>query len=63
MVGWLAAYYTSANGGRGDGRPSAPRLAFYSLISREFYVADVYTWLTQAVLGLSQRLNIWSRWV
>ncbi len=63
VVGWLAAYYTSANGGRGDGRPSAPRLAFYSLISREFYMADVYTWLTQAVLGLSQRLNIWSRWV
>jgi len=63
VVGWLAAYYTSASGGRGDGRPSALRLAFYSLISREFYVADVYTWLTQAVLGLSQRLNVWARWV
>jgi len=63
VVGWLAAYYTSASGGSGDGRPSALRLAFYSLISREFYVADVYTWLTQAVLGLSQRLNVWARWV
>lgn len=61
VLGWVAAYYTSANGGRG-GRPSALRLAFYSLISREFYVADVYAWLTQAVLGLSQRLNVWLRW-
>jgi len=62
VVGWLAAYYTNANSGRGDGRPSALRLSFYSLISREFYVADIYSWLTQAVLGLSQRLNVWSRW-
>ncbi|MHB8744225.1 MAG: NADH-quinone oxidoreductase subunit 5 family protein [Sulfuricaulis sp.] len=63
VVGWLAAYYTSANGGRGDGRPSALRLAFYSLISRELYVTDVYAWLTQAMLGLSQRLNVWTRWM
>jgi len=63
VVGWLSAYYTSASGGRGDGRPSTLRLVFYSLISREFYVADVYTWLTQAVLGLSRRLNVWARWV
>ena len=63
VVGWIAAYYRSVNGDRDDGRPSALRLALYSLISRELYVADVYAWLTQAVLGLSQRLNVWSRWV
>ncbi len=63
VVGWIAAYYTSASGSDGDDRPSALRLAIYSLISREFYVADIYTWLTQTVLGLSQRLNVWSRWV
>jgi len=63
VVGWLAAYYTSASGGRDDSHPSALRLVFYSLISREFYVADVYTWLTQVVLGLSRRLNVWLRWV
>ncbi len=63
VVGWLAVYYTNANGGRGDGRPSALRLAFYSLISRELYVTDVYAWLTEAVLGLSQRLNVWLRWM
>ncbi len=63
VAGWLAAYYTNAKRGKGDGRPSALRLAFYSLISREFYIADIYAWLTQTVLGLSQRLNVWSRWV
>lgn len=63
VAGWLAVYYTNAKGGKEDIRPSALRLAFYSLISREFYVADVYAWLTRTVLGLSQRLNVWSRWV
>ncbi len=63
VVGWLAVYYTNASGDHGNDRPSALRLAFYSLISREFYVADVYAWLTQMVLGLSERLNVWSRWV
>ena len=63
VVGWLATYYATANGRTRGGEASALRLAFYSLISREFYVADVYAWLTQAVLGLSKRLNVWSRWV
>ena len=62
VLGWLAAYYTSASGRMDDKRPSALRLAFYSLISREFYVADLYAWLAQAILGLSQRLNGWLRW-
>lgn len=63
VVGWLATFYNLANGGRRDGGASPPQLAVYSLISREFYVADVYAWLSQAVLGISRRLNLWSRWV
>ncbi len=63
VAGWLATYYTAANGGSRNGEASGPRLALYSLISREFYVADVYAWLTQGVLGLSRRLNVWFRWV
>ena len=62
VIGWLAAYYNNANGGKHAGRVSGLRLAFYSLVSREFYVADLYAWLAQAVLGLSRRLNVWSRW-
>lgn len=63
VLGWLAAYYTAAKGRTSDGKASGLRLAFYSLISREFYVADVYTWLTQTVLSLSRRLNGLLRWV
>jgi NADH-quinone oxidoreductase subunit L len=63
VVGWLATYYASANGRSRGGEVSGLRLAFYSLISRELYVADVYAWLTQAALGLSKRLNVWLRWV
>ncbi|AAZ98608.1 NADH dehydrogenase [Thiobacillus denitrificans ATCC 25259] len=61
--GWLATYYATANGGARSGPASPLRLALYSLLSREFYVADVYAWLTQAVLALSRRLNVWFRWV
>ncbi len=61
--GWLATYYATINGGARSGPATPLRLALYSLLSREFYVADVYAWLTQAVLGVSRRLNIWLRWV
>lgn len=61
--GWLATYYATANGGLRNGTASPLRLALYSLLSRELYVADVYAWLTQAVLRLSRRLNVWMRWV
>jgi len=61
--GWLATYYATANGGARSGPASPLRLALYSLLSREFYVADVYAWLTQAVLAVSRRLNVWFRWV
>lgn len=62
VLGWVAAYYSSANQGSRDGSRSAIRLAVYSLISREFYVSDVYAWLTDWVLRFSRRLNVWLRW-
>ncbi len=63
VLGWIATYYATANGKQQSGNTSAARLAIYSLISREFYVSDVYAWLTQGILGLSQRMNVWLRWV
>jgi NADH-quinone oxidoreductase subunit L len=63
VAGWVATYYATANGGVGGSAASPLRLALYSLLSREFYVADVYAWLTQSVLSLSRRLNVWMRWV
>jgi len=63
VLGWVATFYNIANGGTRNSHPTPFRLALYSLVSREFYVADLYTWLSQAVLALSRRLNVWSRWV
>ncbi|MBT9568182.1 MAG: NADH-quinone oxidoreductase subunit L [Thiobacillus sp.] len=63
VVGWIAAYYTMANRDPLDGRADGPRMMLYSLFSREFYVTDLYTRLTEWVLAVSRRLNIWSRWV
>ena len=63
VVGWIAAYYTMANRDPLDGRVGNPRMALYSLFSREFYVADVYSRVSESVLALSKRFNIWSRWV
>ncbi|NDP47791.1 MAG: NADH-quinone oxidoreductase subunit L [Sulfuriferula multivorans] len=63
VVGWIAAYYAMANRDPLDGRADGPRMMLYSLFSREFYVADLYTRLTEWVLAVSKRFNIWSRWV
>lgn len=63
VLGWLAVFYNIANRGSRDRPATAIRLAIYSLISREFYVSDVYAWLSQSLLRLSRRLNVWFRWV
>lgn len=62
VLGWMMAYYAAANQRPSDGGVSAIRLAFYSLVSREFYVSDVYAWLTDLILRFSRRLNVWFRW-
>lgn len=63
VLGWLATYYAIASGGTRDGKTSGLRLAFYSLVSREFYVSDIYTRLTQIAMGVSRRFNVWLRWL
>ncbi|HQT25796.1 MAG TPA: NADH-quinone oxidoreductase subunit L [Burkholderiales bacterium] len=63
VVGWLATYYAAANGRTRSPDPSPARLALYSLISREFYAADLYALFAQAVLTISRNMNVWSRWL
>lgn len=63
VVGWLSAYHATASGRQRGRASSAPWLAFYALLSRELYVADVYGWLSGALVALSYRLNLWLRWV
>ncbi len=63
VLGWIATYYATASNKPQNTNPSYLQLAIYSLITREFYVADVYAWLTQTLLNSSKRLNVWARWV
>jgi NADH-quinone oxidoreductase subunit L len=63
VAGWLRTYYSERNS-RGSGTVLRPLwLGFYAMISREFYVPDLYTWLARRMEALAVRLNVWLRWV
>jgi NADH-quinone oxidoreductase subunit L len=62
VLGWLRAYHRERTPGAGARRPGALWMNFYALVSREFYVADLYAWLTRQLLALAARLNSLLRW-
>lgn len=63
VTGWLRTYYNERNGRRNK-KPVKPIwLSFYMLISREFYVNDLYVLLTRRLEALATRLNVWLRWI
>ncbi len=62
VLGWLLTYYSERNGKRVRRQPKRVWLSFYALISREFYIADVYAWLTRVTLRFAESLNVWLRW-
>ena len=62
VLGWLITYYSERNGRNGRKQPSRLWLSFYALISREFYLADIYAWFTRWLMRIAERLNIWLRW-
>jgi len=63
VLGWLLTYYAENNGQPSRTRASRAWMSFYALVSREFYLPDLYTRLTRALLAAAGRLNIWLRWV
>jgi NADH-quinone oxidoreductase subunit L len=63
VAGWLRTYYSERNGGRGNPSMRSLWLGFYALVSREFYVSDLYVWLARRLEALALRLNVWMRWV
>jgi NADH-quinone oxidoreductase subunit L len=63
VLGWLAVYYNEHSGLQRHQASRFLRLEFYTLISREFYVMDIYTRLSRALLALSAQLNVWLRWL
>ena len=62
VSGWIVTYYTEQTGYRRQ-RTKRMWLNFYALISREFYISDIYTRLTRTLLAISGRLNVWLRWL
>ena len=63
VAGWLRTYYNERNGHRKRKINRPVWLGFYALISREFYVNDLYALSTRRLEALAMRLNIWLRWV
>jgi len=63
VAGWFVTYYAEQNGHRRHQQSRRLWLNFYALISREFYISDIYTRLTRTLLAISGRLNVWLRWL
>jgi len=61
-AGWLVVFRSEA-----ERQPLTRRfrelfLNLYALLSREFYVADLYSRTGERLLAASRRLNVWLRW-
>ncbi len=63
VLGWVITYFGERSGYHRRQKSKRLWLNFYALISREFYVTDIYTRLTRLILSISSRLNVWLRWI
>lgn len=63
VSGWIFTYFGEQSGFNRRKQSKRLWLNFYALISREFYVMDIYTRLTRLILSISGRLNVWLRWL
>lgn len=62
VAGWVLTYYSEQNRLKGGEQFNRIWLSFYAMVSREFYMTDLYAWLTRALLKTSARLNVLLRW-
>jgi len=60
---WLRVYYLGRKGRYSERIYESLWLNFYALISREFYIIELYTALQRRLDAIATRLNIWLRWV
>ena len=63
VAGWVITYFRERSGYHHRQKTKRLWLNFYALISREFYISDIYTRLTRLILSISSRLNVWLRWL
>lgn len=62
VAGWILTYYSEQNRFPKKERFSKLWLSFYALVSREFYLMYLYSWLARSLLHLAARLNVLLRW-
>ncbi len=62
VAGWVLTYYSEQNRLWRKDQLNHLWLGFYALVSREFYLTDLYAWMTRALLQAAARLNVMLRW-
>jgi NADH-quinone oxidoreductase subunit L len=63
VLGWLLAYYSERRQIIPVHHAGRIWMNFYALVSREFYVIDLYSWFARMLLALARKLNALLRWV
>jgi len=63
VPGWVLTYYAEQNGNRRSEHPGRVWLMFYTLVSREFYLTDLFSRFARGLLAAATRLNVWLKWV
>jgi NADH-quinone oxidoreductase subunit L len=63
VLGWLLAYYSERRQIIPAHHAGRIWMNFYALVSREFYVIDLYSWFARMLLALARKLNALLRWV
>ena len=63
VANWLHTYYGERKGYHVEKGYKPLWMAFYALLSREFYIIELYNSLTRRLDRLATRLNVWMRWV
>ncbi len=63
VLGWIMVYYANNNRNVVANRFKSAYLSIYTHLSRELYINDLYSYLSDKVMGLSDRLNRIARWL
>lgn len=61
ILSWAMIYYADKSK-TGSLIKSSVWLNFYAVISREFYVMEIFAWLSRLIMTIASRLNVLFRW-
>jgi NADH-quinone oxidoreductase subunit L len=63
VAGWILTYRATHQDQTKRERNTRLWLIYYALISREFYIADLYAAAARGLITASRQVNLWLRWV